>query len=1030
MPTGSQTAPSTPSAPAAQDADASIRIHNWCMLKVQSDYFVWVKKMKMLLKLLKAWDDVKQVSMDTDQAAFAIEANISMDLASKFIDCDQASDQRKKLSEHFVRQTVASRLRYFGDRVEDDFTAAEAIERSLIHANGGSDMIKISDLVTMALLGRLPEHLRVVRAVAGTEAALVKRDVLMSRSKHPFECRGVDCWKCYPHLRPVCQKCKSAGMERFNHSEGSKFCKGQHKASKAGEWHSPVAHKAGQSWIIDSGASDHFTNTQHNLFNSSNFRTQVGTANASMACVKRGSVTVNSNSRAFELSNVLYCPTLSENLLSVSKLCNSGFKVLFDGQTSKRDGLWRVVSNPSSQALFLTSQSSKELCDDMRSKLGHANVKDVVKFCSNHGIGNIKAENCSECISCIIGKNKRPSMHPTDSRAERNGSRLRTNICGPLVAYINGNQYLITFTDDKSRFTLAFLMKRRSEDIKCFKYVHQKLRNEGIRVQSATFGEHKMSQFSLVPSATPLIVQSLRSDNAKGYLSNEFTGYLQDNGIMHELTVPYTPEQNGVSERKNLTIFNKVRTMLIESKLPEQFWGQAALTAVYLSNISPSSSNPQSKSPYELWQAVQAGSACCRMHFMGYTETTSILRFYDIVRQKLITSNAFTFPKEKKFGVDLAYDSPQTSNPASQETTLQEFTVPLMSPVHNLSEEAPVQILSQSLSQPTEDLDISQVPHSTAPVMNSSSPHNAQPGSTDVVVLDPTQSAPKEIVSRIDTYNIVSEKRVRKQFKALTTKLERNPQSVREALSGPDRDHYYKAMMKEINGLENRKTWRKVLRRKGDRVIKCRWVFTKKKTASGDYKFKARLVAKSYSQVSGLDFQETYEPTARTNSLRIMLSKCASLDYEIEQVDAVQAFVVPELREEIYMEVAEGGLLDCGDDVKLQLLKTLYGLKQAAAEWYNHLKKCYAQLGFVPTEADHCLSYRKEDDALILAHVDDMLLVIKGIDQAQKLKKDIATMIEITDLGPASYFLGLHIERDRQAKTSTDLLPNCWRITR
>ncbi|KAI3637652.1 hypothetical protein MIR68_004301 [Amoeboaphelidium protococcarum] len=331
-------------------------------------------------------------------------------------------------------------------------------------------------------------------------------------------------------------------------------------------------------------------------------------------------------------------------------------------------------------------------------------------------------------------------------------------------------------------------------------------------------------------------------------------------------------------------------------------------------------------------------------------------------------------------------------------------------------QEATVQILPLSQSQPTEDLDMLQAPQSTAPAM-SSSPNNAQPGSTVVVDSDSTPSAPKEIVSRVDPSNIVSGKRVRKQFKALTTKLQRNPQSVREALSGPDGDHYYKAMMKEINGLENRKTWRKVQRQKGDRVIKCRWVFTKKKTAAGDYKFKARLVAKGYSQVSGVDYQETYAPTARTNSLRIMLSKCASLDYEIEQVDAVQAFVVPELKEEIYMEVPEGGLLDCGDDVKLQLLKTLYGLKQAAAEWYNHLMQCLAQLGFVPTEADHCLFYRKEDDALILAHVDDMLLGIKGIDQAQKLKRDIAAMIEITDLGPASYFLGLHIERDRQAKT-------------
>ncbi|KAI3644775.1 hypothetical protein MP228_010939 [Amoeboaphelidium protococcarum] len=139
-------------------------------------------------------------------------------LASIFIDCDQASDLWEKLNKNFVRQTVASRLEYFGeflsfefgDRVEDDFTAAEAIERSLIHAKGGSDMIKISDFVIMVFLGRLFEHLKMVRAVAGTEAALVKREVLMSRcitedaafinaskvmksAKHPCECRGAVC---------------------------------------------------------------------------------------------------------------------------------------------------------------------------------------------------------------------------------------------------------------------------------------------------------------------------------------------------------------------------------------------------------------------------------------------------------------------------------------------------------------------------------------------------------------------------------------------------------------------------------------------------------------------------------------------------------------------------------------------------------------------------------------------------------------------------------------------------------------------
>ena len=99
--------------------------------------------------------------------------------------------------------------------------------------------------------------------------------------------------------------------------------------------------------------------------------------------------------------------------------------------------------------------------------------------------------------------------------------------------------------------------------------------------------------------ATKKKVRTFRTDNGGEYTSSQFENYLKAEGIRHELTVPKTPQQNGVTERLNQTLVEMARSMLLYSKLPKKFWGQAILTAVYLKNRTPVEA--LNKTPFEVW---------------------------------------------------------------------------------------------------------------------------------------------------------------------------------------------------------------------------------------------------------------------------------------------------------------------------------------------------------------------------------------------------------------------------------------------
>lgn len=139
-------------------------------------------------------------------------------------------------------------------------------------------------------------------------------------------------------------------------------------------------------------------------------------------------------------------------------------------------------------------------------------------------------------------------------------------MCGPIeVESLGGNKYFVTFIDDATRRTWVYMMKHKSEVFGIFQKFH-----------------------AMVERETDCKLKRLRTDNGGEYTSNEFKAYCSRYGIRHERTEPSTPQHNGVAERMNRTIIEKVRCMLRMSNLPKSFWGETVGTAVYLINRAPS----------------------------------------------------------------------------------------------------------------------------------------------------------------------------------------------------------------------------------------------------------------------------------------------------------------------------------------------------------------------------------------------------------------------------------------------------------
>ena len=152
-------------------------------------------------------------------------------------------------------------------------------------------------------------------------------------------------------------------------------------------------------------------------------------------------------------------------------------------------------------------------------------------------------------------------------------------------------------------------------------------------------------------------------------------------------------------------------------------------------------------------------------------------------------------------------------------------------------------------------------------------------------------------------------------------------------------------MNEEMSALEWNETWEIVERPKDKKAVGCRWLYTVKYMSDGTLdRYKARLVAKRYTQTYGIVYEETFALVAKMNTIRIILSLAAHFGWAMHQFDVKNAFLHGSLEEEVYMEIPPGyGIVNEGNKA-CRLKKALYGLKQSPRAWFGRFTQAMSEL--------------------------------------------------------------------------------------
>jgi hypothetical protein len=218
-------------------------------------------------------------------------------------------------------------------------------------------------------------------------------------------------------------------------------------------------------------------------------------------------------------------------------------------------------------------------------------------------------------------------------------------------------------------------------------------------------------------------------------------------------------------------------------------------------------------------------------------------------------------------------------------------------------------------------------------------------------------------------------------------------------------------MSEEYDSILKNDVWTVVPRPHGKSVVTSKWLYKIKHAADGSVeKYKARFVARGFSQKEGIDYDEIFAPVARYSSIRIIISLAAVFGWKLHQMDVKTAFLNDEVEQEVYIEQPEGFVIHDKRSHVCKLKKALYGLKQAPRAWYGRIDSFLQSLGFSKSIADPNLYIKiiQNHPVILVLYVDDMFLTGEETLIAQT-KRELSEEFEMKDLGLMHYFLGLEV---------------------
>jgi hypothetical protein len=785
--------------------------------------------------------------------------------------------------------------------------------------------------------------------------------------------------------------------------------------------------KAEKKFLLDTGANNTFVN--FGMQDSRPSDMDIGTAAGNTKGIATGKIQIHIDGTPKCVLEAVEVIGLSDNLLSVSKLTDLGYEVKFTNSGwmatnaevpsknlwgPRKNGLYVLYADilGANSSAFMTKEKHHQRLKVIHEMFGHTSMKKLLELAKLEIVPGLIQQDlegwadfqCGCCIKAGMKEGKFPKGKAT--RATRSGEILHVDGKGPLIPIgLGGYRYFLNVIDDFTKKRFLRLCKKKSEYSSCVQEITRE-----------------------VETKTGRKVEIIRSDNElRTYSMNQFC---KAGGRKQQFTVPHSPAQNGVAERSIGVTMEMVRRVLFGSGLPLSFWPQAVEYVNFMLDCLPTTSIKEGI-PYQLYHNkpppsqyfLPFGSKVFGFVSVAYRVNKSLgARAIDaLYLGPSLDQKGFRLwiPSKKKIFITRTMVRADDSGTITHQYRAEDFCIDYGKGFEQNSAVVELPLDEEASKPPTERVAEREVPSPTSPQAQAvplsggwSSFSNPGPAN---IPLEVNLDAPLQTRAQKRAL-LAADKKLDRQLttSALQSYAQLDvPLTIEEARKRPDGNLFEQAMQEKLDGLWSSNTFETLDNGipQGAKVISSKWVFDIKRHADESIeRYKARLVAKGFTQIEGIHFFDTSSPVAQMNSVKLLVSVAAANNMLLHQLDVRQAFLIPALKEKLYLRLKNKD----GSQQVLKLKKCLYGLKQSSFEWNKEAVSKLKTLGFIPLLSDPCIFVKRESKKTfyLALYVDDILLACQLQEDMDRIKRQICDIWKCRDMGEASKFLGINMARD------------------